>query len=276
TSAPSGERTRKFAAAPMMASPTTPSAIFWGLGALTIGSKIGGSGISALEAAGDLEGHQAGRLAEVTPGNHDIDVLELSRAPKILHEVRHRRRRERGPAHLQPEILTRLEPGDPQVLRDHVGEDVHQGDRPRLALHQLLEDRQPSPKILGLGPHLVDLADRHLELRELRLAGGDLGGELRPLGGEHHPVAGDADDREDVDDAEERAQVEAREREREAGEADPPSPLRLGREVDPDHLPLSPTRLSPSPTAPASAGPAVLTSSPLSGSVADRADERAG
>src|SRR5256886_8803835 len=48
----------------MVASPRTPSTIFWGLGALTIGSKIGGSTMSALEAAGDLEGHQACGLAE--------------------------------------------------------------------------------------------------------------------------------------------------------------------------------------------------------------------
>src|SRR2546425_596946 len=157
----------------MVASPRTPSTIFWGLGALTIGSKIAGSTMSALEAAGDLEGHR------------------------------------------------------------------------------------------GLGLQLVDLTDRHLELLELLLARGDLGGKSPPLVGEQQPVGGDPDDRDHVDEAEEHAQVEARQPERgEAGEAEAPPPLRLGREIDPDHSSLSPGRLSPSPTATASAGPAALTSSP--------------
>src|SRR5881296_1947667 len=193
----------------MMPSPTTPSTIFWGLGALTIGSKIAGSGMSALEAAGDLEGHQARGLAEIAPGDDDVDLLELAGAPEVLHEVGDRRGRERRAAHLEPEVLASLEPRDPQVLRDHAGEDVDQGDRPALAFHELLQDREPLPELFGLGLDLVDLTDRHLELLELRLARGDLGGELRPLAGQHPPVAGDPDDREDVGDAEDRAEVEA-------------------------------------------------------------------
>src|SRR5213594_2048570 len=162
----------------MMTSPTTPSTIFWGLGALTIGSKIAGSGMSALEAAGDLEGHQARGLAEIAPGDDDVDLLELAGAPEVLHEVGDRGGRERRATHLEPEVLARLEPRDPQVLRDHAGEDVDQGDRPPLALHELL----------GLGLDLGDLTDRHLELRELRLTPGDLAGEPGPLQGEHPPV----------------------------------------------------------------------------------------
>src|SRR3989442_482602 len=161
----------------MMTSPTTPSTIFWGLGALTIGSKIAGSGMSALEAAGDLEGDQARGLARSPPGADD-----------------------------------------------------------------------------------VGLTDRPLELRALSLALGDRAREVPLLQGERPPVGHGPDDRDHVHDGEKRAEVEARERERRKAEA-PPS-LRLGRQVDPDHLPLSPGRLSPSPTATASAGPAALTSSP--------------
>src|SRR5712691_208611 len=113
----------------MVASPRTPSAIFWGLGALTIGSKIAGSCMSALEAAGNLEGHQTRGLAEIAARNHDVDVLELAGAPEILHEVRNRCGREGRPAHLQPGVLARLEPRDPEVPRDHAGKAVHQGDR---------------------------------------------------------------------------------------------------------------------------------------------------
>src|SRR5213594_1626244 len=191
----------------MMTSPTTPSTIFWGLGALTIGSKIAGSGMSALEAAGDLEGHQARGLAEIAPGDDDVDLLELAGAPEVLHEVGDRRGRERRAAHLEPEVLASLEPRDPQVLRDHAGEDVDQGDRPPLALHELLQDREPLPELFGLGLDLVDLTDRHLELRELSLALGD---------------------RDHVHDGEKRAEVEARERERR--KADAPPSLRLGRQ----------------------------------------------
>src|SRR5216117_4172135 len=255
---------RKYAAEPMMASPTTPSAIFWGLGALTIGSKNGGSGMSGVEAAGDLEGHQARRLAEIAAGNHDVDLSELAGGLEVLHEVRDRRGRKRRPDHLQPEVLARLEVRDPQVLGDRADEAVHQGDRPPLALHELLEDHQPPPALRGLGLHRVDLRDRYPELLELRLARGDLGGEPRLLAPERPPVDGDPDDQKRVGDAEDRAQAEARQRERgEAdADADAPPPLPLGREVDPDHRPLSPVRLSPSPTATASAGPAALTSSP--------------
>src|SRR6058998_1741565 len=213
----------------MMPRPTTPSTIFWGLGALTIGSKIAGSGMSALEAAGDLEGHQARGLAEIAPGDDDVDLLELAGAPEVLHEVGDRRGRERRAAHLEPEVLARLEPRDPQVLRDHAGEDV-------------------------------DLTDRHLELGELSLALGDRAREVPLLQGERPPVGHGPDDRDHVHDGEKRAEVEARERERR--KADAPPSLRLGRQIDPDHLPLSPGRLSPSPTATASAGPAALTSSP--------------
>src|SRR3989454_6354770 len=138
---------------------TAPSTIFWGLGALTIGSKIAGSGMSALEAAGDLEGHQARGLAEIAPRDDDVDLLELAGAPEVLHEVGDRRGRERRAAHLEPEVLARLEPRDPQVLRDHAGEDVDQGDRPPLALHELLQDREPLPELLRLGLDLVDLTE---------------------------------------------------------------------------------------------------------------------
>src|SRR6266446_4073633 len=103
----------------MMPRPTTPSTIFWGLGALTIGSKIAGSGMSALEAAGDLEGHQARGLAEIAPRDDDVDLLELAGAPEVLHEVGDRRGRDARGLQAQGE---RLEPRDPQVLRDHAGE----------------------------------------------------------------------------------------------------------------------------------------------------------
>src|SRR5256712_13743681 len=198
----------------MMPSPTTPSTIFWGLGALTIGSKIAEVGLPALEAAGDLKGIQARGLAEIAPRDYDVDLLELAGAPEFLHEVGDRRGRERRAAHLEPEVLARLEPRDPQVLRDHAGEGVDQGDRPPLALHDLLQDREPLPELFGLGLDLVDLTDRHLELRELSLAPVDHPRERPPLQGERPPVGHGPDDRDHVHDGEQRAEVEARERER--------------------------------------------------------------
>src|SRR2546429_6354176 len=100
----------------MMASPTAPSAIFWGLGALTIGSKSAGSGMSGLEAAGDLEGHQTGRLAEVAAGKHDVDPFLLSGALEGLHEVPDRPGRERGPPPPLPEVVATLQPPCPPGL----------------------------------------------------------------------------------------------------------------------------------------------------------------
>src|SRR5438034_11421019 len=108
----------------MMPRPTTPSTIFWGLGALTIGSKIAGSGMSALEAAGDLEGHLARGFAEIAPGDDDVELLELAGAPEGLHEVADRGGRGRRAAHLETEVLARLEPRDPQFLLDNACEDV--------------------------------------------------------------------------------------------------------------------------------------------------------
>src|SRR5437867_11875365 len=105
----------------MVASPRTPSTIFWGLGALTIGSKIGGSTMSALEAAGDLEGHQARGLAEIAAGDHDVYFFELAGALEVLHELRDRRGREGRAVHLQPEVLMPLEPREPPVPPDHAG-----------------------------------------------------------------------------------------------------------------------------------------------------------
>src|SRR5207245_5330821 len=102
----------------MVASPRTPSTIFWGLGALTIGSKIGGSTMSALEAAGDLEGHQACGLAEIAAGDHDVYLFELAGALEVLHEVRDRRGRERRAVPLQPEVVMRLAQRDSQIPRD--------------------------------------------------------------------------------------------------------------------------------------------------------------
>src|SRR2546426_12303282 len=109
----------------MVASPRTPSTIFWGLGALTIGSKIGGSTMSALEAAGDLEGHQACGLAEIAAGDHDVYFFELARALEGLHEVRDRRGREGRAGHLPPEVLVRLQQPDPQVPRGPPGRPLH-------------------------------------------------------------------------------------------------------------------------------------------------------
>src|SRR2546430_16550048 len=170
----------------------------------------------------------------------------------------------------------RLEPRDPQVPRDHAGNRVGRGELLRMTLDELLEGRPPPPKLVGLGLQLIDLTDRHLELLELLLAHGDLGGKSPPLVGEQQPVGGDPDDRDHVDEAEEHAQVEARQAERgEAGEAEAPPPLCLGREIDPDHSSLSPGRLSPSPTATASAGPAALTSSPYAGPTSTLANGRA-
>src|SRR5438105_1970268 len=53
-----------------------PTTSFCDRGALTMGSKIGGSAMSALVPAGDFEGHQRGWPAQV-PASHDqVDVPE--------------------------------------------------------------------------------------------------------------------------------------------------------------------------------------------------------
>src|SRR5712664_3359298 len=107
----------------MIASPKTPRAIFWGLGALTIGLRKAGSAMLALEAAGDLEGHQGGWPRQVAPGDDDVDVLELAGGAQILHEVGHRGRGERR-ARDPEDLVPVFDAGDPEVLRDHVGKGV--------------------------------------------------------------------------------------------------------------------------------------------------------
>src|SRR5262245_3443320 len=105
----------------MTIAPMIPTTSFCDLGALTMGSKLGGSAISALVPAGDLEGHQRGWPAEVPAGHDEVDVLELARSTEVRHEIRNRRRRERRTGHLDLSASL-LECGHPEIVRDDGGE----------------------------------------------------------------------------------------------------------------------------------------------------------
>src|SRR5438128_7815476 len=113
----------------MATRPIRPKTVFCHLGALTTGSKNAAGAISALESAGDLEGHQAWRFLELLLGDHDVDVLELSGAPEVRHEVRHGRGGEGRPGDLEGAILV-LESRDPHIAGNHVREGIEEEDGP--------------------------------------------------------------------------------------------------------------------------------------------------
>src|SRR5206468_9455630 len=139
TWASAGARRRKYPAAAMMISPATPATSFCGRGALTIGSKNGGSAISALVPAGDFERHQRCRPGQVPAGDHQIDLLELAGRTEVRHEVRDRGGRERRARDLELQTLL-LEPGDPEIVRQDARERVGEQDRQSLVLDALVDD----------------------------------------------------------------------------------------------------------------------------------------
>src|SRR5262245_27076777 len=105
----------------MTIAPRAPTTSFCALGAFTMGSKIGGSAMSALEPAGDFECHQRGWPGQIPAGHHEVDVLELPRCAQIRHEVRDRGGRERGADDLELPAAV-LESSDPEIVREDAGE----------------------------------------------------------------------------------------------------------------------------------------------------------
>src|SRR5215470_11164204 len=112
----------------MTIAPRAPATSFCGLGALTMGSKIGGSAMSALEPASDFECHQRRWPGQIPAGHHEVDVLELPRCAQIRHEVRDRSGRKRGAGDLELSAAV-LESGDPQIVRDDTREGLEQHNR---------------------------------------------------------------------------------------------------------------------------------------------------
>src|SRR6266850_1308451 len=253
----------------MTIAPMTPTTSFCDRGALTIGSKIGGSAISALEPAGDFERHQWRRTAQVPAGHDEVDVLELPRRPQIGHEIGDRRGGERGPGDFDL-AAPFFESGHPEIVRDHAREGVDELD----LLSRSLGDRLDHVDALAqLGRQVADLALLAyllLQQGEILLCPIDLGREVCLRRGQHPPVHADEKQEAEVDDAEQQAQIEGGQADVESLEpcAAPTAPL--GCEVDPDHFDLSPGRRSASPTATARDGPAAWTSSAYPGSISMR------
>src|ERR1041384_4858303 len=96
-----------------------PSTKFW---------RGAGRAMSDLELARDFEGHEAWGLGNVLTGHHDVDVLELSAALEVRHEVGHDGRRVRSATELEQELLL-FEAGDPKVPGHGVDERIHERDR---------------------------------------------------------------------------------------------------------------------------------------------------
>src|SRR5689334_3605211 len=119
----------------MAASPSRPNALFCHFWALTIGSRNAGSAMSALVPAGDLEGHEARRLLEILLGLENVDVLEASGPPEVVHELRHRRGGEGGALDLEGAVAV-LESRDPDVRGHRVDEGVGELHGAGLVLRQ--------------------------------------------------------------------------------------------------------------------------------------------
>src|SRR5262245_22183034 len=252
----------------MTIAPKAPATSFCDLGALTMGSKIGGSGMSALEPAGDFEPHQRGWPGQIPAGYHEVDVLELSRCAQVRHEVRDRGGRERRPGDLELSASL-LESGDPEIAGDDAGEGLQELNRPPLRLGDRLDDLDPLAQLVRELLDLGLLPDLRLQGRQVSLRPVDVGGKAR-LGAHQDPeVPADHEQQPEVDHPEQPRHVEGGEAEAESSPADPPA-TPFGREVDPDHFCLSPGRRSARPTATASAGPAACTSSAKAGSISMR------
>src|SRR5438105_14170542 len=102
-----------------------PTTSFCDRGALTMGSKIGGSAMSALVPAGDFEGHQRGWPAQVPACHDEIDVLVLAGGAKVRHEIGNRRRRECRADNLDLSASL-LESGHPAIVRHDARKGFHE------------------------------------------------------------------------------------------------------------------------------------------------------
>src|SRR5690242_3964081 len=246
-----------------------PTTSFCDRGALTIGSKIGGSGISALVPAGDFECHQRRWPAKIPAGHDEVDVLELAGRPEIRHEIGDGGRRERRPGDLDlPAPL--LEGGDPEIVRDDAREGVDELD----LLSRRAGDRLDHVDALAkLGCQITDLTlltDLRLQQSEVLLGPIDVRGETCLHRRQRPPVHADPEQEGQVDDPEQPAEIERRQAELDPLETGAAPAAPLGGEVDPDHFDLSPGRRSASPTATAREGPAAWTSSAYPGSISMR------
>src|SRR5262245_20122560 len=179
---------------------------------------------------------------------HQIHVLELPRGAEVRHEVGEGDRGEGGAAEAD-DAPALLHPGQPKVLRQHVGHGVHQIDRTGLHPRYRLDGVDPLLQLLLVLLEPQALRDDELEPVDLLLVLRDLVLQAHGLRLEEPPDAAREDDEGPEQDAEQDAEVEGGDLERE------PLLLPRWREVDLDHAGLSPGRRMPSPTATASAGP---------------------
>src|SRR5262249_4681065 len=247
TAVSTGGSSRKYAAAAMTMAPMTPTTSFCDRGALMIGSKIGGRAMSALVPAGDLEGHQGRRPSQV-PASHDqVDVLEFSRRSQIRHEVGDRRRRERGSGDLDLSAAL-LECSHPEVVRYDVGKRIHQLNLLARRLGDRLDHVDALAQLEGQIAHLALLTDLRLQRGELPVRVVALRGRARLGADQEPPVHADPEYQGEIDDTEEHAEIEGRQAQLDALEADLAPAAPFGGEVDPDHYDLSPGRRSANPT----------------------------
>src|SRR3972149_3820789 len=144
---------------------------------------------------------------------------------------------------------------EPEVLGQCVEDGVEQVDWAGLVARHELDGVDPALEQLLVAPEALALGDDHLESVRLLLVLGDFSVQPLDLRREAPPPNAQHKHEPEGDGAEEHAEVEARDGGAEA-------PLGRGRrQVDPDHVPLSPGRRSPSPTTTASRGPAWSSSS---------------
>src|SRR5262249_545165 len=115
--------------------------------------------------------------------------------------------------------------------------------------------------------HLAFLTDLRLQRGEFAVRVVDLRGQARLAADQEPPIHADPEHQGEIDDAEEHAQIEGRQAQLDALEADLAPAAPLGGKVDPDHYDLSPGRRSANPTATARDGPAACTSSAYAESI---------
>src|SRR5262249_25582088 len=101
--------------------PRAPATSFCGLGALTIGSKIGGGAPSTPEPAGDFGCHPRGGPGPSPPGHPAGDGLDIPPQARSAPRERDRRGREHGGGDLDLPAAV-LESRDPEIVRDDAGE----------------------------------------------------------------------------------------------------------------------------------------------------------
>src|SRR2546428_9859621 len=229
-----------------------PTTSFCDRGALTMGSKIGGSAMSALVPAGDFEGHQRGWPAQVPARHDEVDFLELAGGARVRLEVGDRRRREGRAGHLDLSAAL-FESGHPEIVRDDAREGFHELDLLPRSLGDRFDDVNALAKLVGQVPDLALLTDLRLQLGEVLLRSIDVGGETRLGARQHPPVHADPEHQGQTNDPEQPTQAESPQPDLESLEpGTAPAGARRG-EGEPYPWGLAPRRRSARPTATARA-----------------------